>query len=190
MRHRRRVKRIGRTESHKKAMLENLVGSLFKHERVRTTLLKAKEAQRLAEHLITLGKRGDLSSRRAAIASLQDRDLTAKLFSDIAPRFSNRNGGYTRVVHAIQRPGDGARMAVFELTELRITRKVARERGKEKEERVSRRSQEPKDIELVREEPSSVKEKPAEAPPKEEKPKPGFLGGLRKLFGRGKPDKE
>lgn len=106
-------------------MLENLVSSLLSHQEIKTTLMKAKAAQRLADRVITLSKDDTLASRRRAFSYLQDHQLTSKLFKEVGPRFKNRNGGYTRILHLERRKGDGAEMALLELTEKEIRVKEA-----------------------------------------------------------------
>lgn len=94
--------------------MKNLAGSLIRHEAIETTLAKAKELRRVAEKLITIGKKASIPARRQAFDLLRDRDLVKKLFDDLAPRFQERNGGYTRIVRTRNRPGDGAVMAMIE----------------------------------------------------------------------------
>ncbi len=115
MRHRKVGRKLGRTAAHRKAMLRNMVTSLFEHERIVTTVPKAKEAGRMAEKMITLGKRGDLHARRQALSYIRSKRVVAKLFDDIAEQFSSRNGGYTRVIRTGNRHGDAAPMAILEL---------------------------------------------------------------------------
>jgi len=115
MRHRKFTFKIGRTASHRRAMLANAVCSLLWEERIRTTVAKAKQIRRIAEKMITLGKRGTLHARRRAIAFLQDREVVAHLFSEIAPRYEERAGGYTRIMRLGPRLGDAAEMCVLEL---------------------------------------------------------------------------
>lgn len=115
MRHRKDGNRLGRTSAHRKAMLENLVTSLFEHERVRTTDAKAKEARRLAERLITRAREGSLASRRVVLRSVRNRAVVRKLFDEIAPRYEGRDGGYTRIVKLGQRRGDAASLSILEL---------------------------------------------------------------------------
>jgi large subunit ribosomal protein L17 len=98
-------------------MLGNMVCSLIEHGRIRTTVSKAKEARPLAEKMITLGKRGDIAARRQAVARLRSKDTVHALFADVAPRFSERPGGYTRIIRIGQRPGDAAEMAYLELVD-------------------------------------------------------------------------
>jgi large subunit ribosomal protein L17 len=117
MRHRKYTFKIGRTSAHRKAMLANAVCSLFKAGRITTTVPKAKEIRRLAEKMITLGKKGSLHARRIAIARLQQTDTVGMLFSDIAPRYHDRQGGYTRIMRLGQRAGDAAETCILELVE-------------------------------------------------------------------------
>lgn len=115
MRHRRTGRQLGRTRSHREALLRNLATSLFRHERIETTTAKAKELRPFAERLVTLAKRGDLHARRMAGRKIQDQAVLAKLFEEIGPRFAERTGGYTRVLKTGPRSGDGAEMALIEL---------------------------------------------------------------------------
>ena len=115
MRHRKSGKRLGRTGSHKKAMLRNMVTSVFEHERIVTTTPKAKEARKVVDKMITLAKRGDLHAKRQAMSFIQSRDVVAKLFDEISGQFADRNGGYTRIIQTGQRRGDAAPMAILEL---------------------------------------------------------------------------
>ncbi len=117
MRHRYRHGKLGRTSAHRKAMLRNLVTSLLDHEAVETTDAKAKELRRIADRMITLGKRGDLHARRQALSVIRDRKVTAKLFDQLADRYKERPGGYTRVLKVRQRVGDAAPMSLVELVD-------------------------------------------------------------------------
>ncbi len=117
MRHLKAYRKLNRTSSHRSLMLRNLVTSLFEHERVETTLMKAKEARRIAEKMITLGKRGTLHARRQAASVLMSKAVVKKLFEEIAPKYANRNGGYTRILRVGYRKGDGAPLAFLELVE-------------------------------------------------------------------------
>lgn len=115
MRHRVKGRQLSRTASHKRAMLNNMATSLFKHERVETTEAKAKELRPFVERLITFARRGDLHARRQVERRIKDRDATGRLFQEIGPRFAGRPGGYTRIVKLGHRPGDGAETARIEL---------------------------------------------------------------------------
>ena len=115
MRHRKAGKRLGRTSSHRIAMFRNMVTSLFEHERIVTTTEKAKEVRPIAEKLITLAKKGDLHARRQALSFIRSKAIVEKLFTDIKEKFSERNGGYTRILQTGVRKGDAASMAIIEL---------------------------------------------------------------------------
>ncbi len=117
MRHRKKGRKLSRTASHRRAMLRNMATSLFRHERVTTTTAKAKELRPYAERLITLARRGDLHARRLAARKIADKEVLAKLFEDIGPRFAERPGGYTRILKLGHRRGDAAEMALIELVE-------------------------------------------------------------------------
>ena len=115
MRHRNAVKKLGRTPSHRKAMLRNLVTSLLKYEKIITTDAKAKELKSIAEKMITLGKRGNLHARRQALSFIRDDEVTRKVFDELSPRYSERAGGYTRVIKLGHRVGDNAPLSQVEL---------------------------------------------------------------------------
>jgi len=117
MRHGFQGRRFNRTASHRKAMFANMAASLIKHEQIKTTLPKAKDLRRVIDRLVTLGKRGDLHARRQALSVLRDTQITAKLFDELAERYKERNGGYSRVLKAGFRYGDMAPMAVIELVD-------------------------------------------------------------------------
>ncbi|MBQ4106726.1 MAG: 50S ribosomal protein L17 [Lentisphaeria bacterium] len=117
MRHRVDTFKIGRSSAHRRSMLANMVSSLFLHGEIRTTLVKAKQARRFAERMITLGKKGDLHRRRLAVARLRDKDAVKLLFDEIAPSYAGRNGGYTRIYKLGTRIGDGAEMCILQLVE-------------------------------------------------------------------------
>ncbi len=117
MRHRKAGKRLGRTTSHKRAMLRNMVTSLFDHERIVTTVAKAKEVRRVADKMMTLAKRGNLHARRQALSYMQDKTIVAKLFDELKNDYMDRNGGYTRIIRTGYRTGDAASMAIIELVE-------------------------------------------------------------------------
>ena len=115
MRHRKSGLKLNRTASHRKAMFRNMVTSLFKHDRIRTTDTKAKELRRWADHIITLAKRGDLHARRQALAIVTEKDVVHKLFETAVERFGSINGGYTRIVKLGRRAGDAAPLSMIEL---------------------------------------------------------------------------
>jgi large subunit ribosomal protein L17 len=115
MRHRNGLRKLNRTSAHRQAMFRNMANSLLRHEVIKTTLPKAKELRRVVEPLITLGKKPSLSNRRLAFNRLRDRDMVVKLFDELGPRFSARNGGYLRILKFGFRDGDNAPMALVEL---------------------------------------------------------------------------
>lgn len=124
MRHNKSGRRLGRNSSHRLAMLRNMVTSLIEHEKITTTDIRAKELRKLADRMITLGKRGDLHARRQALQVIQDRKVVAKLFDMIGPRFKDRPGGYTRIVKLGIRLGDKAPLSQIELVEEAFTAKA------------------------------------------------------------------
>lgn len=117
MRHRVSGRKLGRPTAHRQALISNLLVSLFRHERIETTLAKAKELRPEADRMITLGKRGDLHARRQALAMIKDKTVVGKLFEDVAKRYTERQGGYTRVLQTGFRYGDCAPMSIIELVE-------------------------------------------------------------------------
>ncbi len=117
MRHQRSGKKLGRDSAHRKALYSNLAGALIEHGRIETTEAKAKAVKPFAEKMITLGKRGDLHARRQALAALRSNHIVHQLFADVAPRFAERPGGYTRIVRIGPRQGDAAEMVYLELVD-------------------------------------------------------------------------
>jgi large subunit ribosomal protein L17 len=117
MRHRVSNRKLNRTSSHRKAMLRNMANSLLRHEIIKTTLPKAKELRKVAEPLITLGKKASVANRRLAFDRLRDRDIVVKLFDELGPRYQTRNGGYLRILKCGFRNGDNAPMALVELVD-------------------------------------------------------------------------
>ncbi len=109
-------RRLSRNISHRKALLSNLACSLFKHERIQTTQAKAKEIIKVADKLITLSKAGDLASRRQVLKVIKDKEVVKKMFSELASRFNEVHGGYTRIIKCGPRQGDAAQMAIVKLT--------------------------------------------------------------------------
>jgi len=114
MRHQKKTVKLGRTAEHRKSLLANQVCSLIEHQRIKTTLAKAKAVRPLAEKMVTLGKKGSLHARRTALSVLRQKDAVKKLFDDIAPRSASRNGGYTRIIKLGLRKSDAARVAFLE----------------------------------------------------------------------------
>ncbi len=129
MRHRKASLKLNRTTSHRKAMFRNMVTSLFKHERIRTTGAKAKELRRWADHIITLAKRGDLHARRQALSIIREKGVVHKLFEEAQERFGNSAGGYTRIVKLGRRAGDAAPLSLIELV---VPEAAGKKKGKTK----------------------------------------------------------
>ena len=117
MKHHRSGKKLGRDSAHRKALYANLAGALIEHGRIRTTVTKAKAVRPIAEQMITLGRRGDLHARRQAMAFLRSQEIVHKLFAEVAPRFKERPGGYSRIIKIGPRLGDSAEMAYLELVD-------------------------------------------------------------------------
>lgn len=133
MRHLKSGSKLGRNPAHRRATLRNLVTNIIERERVSTTLTRAKAARPLVERMITLGKRDSLHARRQVASYLMTPAATQKLFNDIAPRFADRPGGYTRIIHAGWRIGDGARVAILELLGSELKKKEKKEKGRKKQ---------------------------------------------------------
>lgn len=123
MRHRVHGRKLGRTSAHRKAMFRNQLSSLFVHERIVTTIQKAKELRPLAERMVTLARNNSLPARRQALAVVPDKDVVRRLFDDIAPRFVDRPGGYTRILRLGRRHGDGAQLAILEFVDFQLKSK-------------------------------------------------------------------
>jgi len=137
MRHASGYRKLNRTHEHRKAMFANMAGSLIEHEQIKTTLPKAKELKRIADKLVTLGKRGDLHARRQAASRLKQDAHVAKLFDVLGPRYKDRNGGYVRVLKAGFRYGDMAPMAIVELVDRDPDAKGAGDRARLEAEETS-----------------------------------------------------
>lgn len=136
MRHNSDGRKLNRTASHRKAMLRNMVTSLFANERINTTTPKAKEARRLAERMITFARRGDLAARRQVAKTVQDPQVLKKLFDEIGPRFADRPGGYTRVLKTGIRKGDAASTAILELLGSEEEGRKKKKKGRKKYHKV------------------------------------------------------
>jgi len=187
MRHRKKTIKLGRTAEHRRALLANQVCALIQHQRIKTTLAKAKAVRPLAERMVTLGKNGSIHARRTALAVLRQKSAVKKLFDDISQRSAERNGGYTRIVKLGARKSDSARMAFIEWVdaEQAIEEKPAKEKKAKRKEpeakpqqkrpeaKQSERGEEPK-----AEAPAPKQEQPAAPPAEEPKPK------KRRWFGR------
>ena len=124
MRHNKSGRRLGRKPDHRQHMMRNMVTSFFEHEKITTTDTRAKELRKVVDKMITLGKRGDLHARRQALQVIRDRQVVGKLFEMIAPRYTERPGGYTRIIKLANRLGDNAPMAIIELVEEEFTPKT------------------------------------------------------------------
>src|SRR6266542_3576660 len=189
MRHQKKTIKLGRTAEHRKALLANQVCSLIEHQRIQTTLAKAKAVRPLAEKMVTLGKKGSIHARRTALATLRQKNAVKKLFDDIAPRSTERNGGYTRIVKLGQRKSDSAPMAFIEWVDMAevVEEKPAEEKkAKHKEAEPKPKKTEPEAAAPKEEEPVVKEEKPAEAPAPAEEPKPK----KRRWFGRKSSEQE
>jgi large subunit ribosomal protein L17 len=125
MRHNKSGKRLGRNTPHRTAMLRNMVTSLFEHEKLTTTDARAKELRKVADRMITLGKRGDLHARRQVLNIIRDQKVVAKLFDQIGPRYKDRPGGYTRIIKVGSRLGDNAPQSIIALVEEEMTSQVS-----------------------------------------------------------------
>jgi large subunit ribosomal protein L17 len=189
MRHQKKTIKLGRTAEHRKALLANQVCSLIEHQRIKTTLAKAKAVRPLAERMVTLGKKGSIHARRTALATLRQKSAVKKLFDDVAPRSAERNGGYTRIVKLGQRKSDSAPMAFIEWVDMAevVEEKPAEDKkAKHKEAEPKPKKTEPEAAASKEEEPVVEEEKPAEAPAPAEEPKPK----KRRWFGRKSSEQE
>jgi large subunit ribosomal protein L17 len=182
MRHQKKTIKLGRTAEHRKALLANQVCSLIEHQRIKTTLAKARAVRPLAERMVTLGKNGSIHARRTALATLRQKNAVKKLFDDIAPRSAERNGGYTRIVKLGYRKSDSAPMAFIEWVDIAevVEEKATEEKKRKKKPAEPKAEQiEPERVEPEEEEPAEKEEPAGEpAPPEEAKPK------RRRWFGR------
>ena len=146
MRHQKKTVKLGRTAEHRKALLANQVCSLIEHQRIKTTLAKAKAVRPLAEKMVTLGKQGSVHARRTAFAVLRQKNAVKKLFDDIAPRSAERNGGYTRIIRLGVRKSDAAKVAFLEWVDAPrvIEEPVAEEKSKKRKGAKTEAAEEPK----------------------------------------------
>jgi large subunit ribosomal protein L17 len=189
MRHQKKTIKLGRTAEHRKALLANQVCSLIEHQRIKTTLAKAKAVRPLAERMVTLGKNGSIHARRTALATLRQKRAVKKLFDDIAPRSAERHGGYTRIVKLGQRKSDSAPMAFIEWVDMAevVEEKPAEEKkAKRKEAEAKPTKAESETVTPKEEEPAAKEEKPAEAPASGEAPQ----SKKRRWFGRKSSEQE
>jgi large subunit ribosomal protein L17 len=177
LRHQKKTVKLGRTAEHRKALLANQVCSLIEHERIKTTLAKAKAVRPLAEKMVTLGKNGSLHARRTALAALRQKNAVKKLFDNIAPRSTNRNGGYTRIIRLGQRKSDSASIAFIEWVDAAqaVEEKEPKEKTAKGKKETAPSAKEP--APAPKETPPGANE-PVPAPAEEPKPK------KRKWFGK------
>jgi large subunit ribosomal protein L17 len=186
MRHQKKTIKLGRTADHRRALLANQVCALIQHQRITTTLAKAKAVRPLAERMVTLGKNGSIHARRRALAVLRQKDVVKKLFDDIAQRSAERNGGYTRIVKLGARKSDSARMAFIEwvdaehVAEEKPTKekKAKRKEPEAKPQQVTPEAEQPTREEPKAEAPAPIQEKSTAPPSEESKAK------KRRWFGR------
>lgn len=136
MRHNKTGRRLGRKPDHRQHMMRNMVTSFFENEKITTTVTRAKELRKLVDKMITLGKRGDLHARRQALQVIADHNVVAKLFEMIAPRYTERPGGYTRIIRLENRQGDNAPMAIIELVEEGFVAKESTAQGSEDDKKI------------------------------------------------------
>jgi large subunit ribosomal protein L17 len=180
MRHQKKTVRLGRKAEHRKALLANQVCSLIEHRRIKTTLAKAKAVRPIAEKMVTLGKNGSLHARRTAFATLRHKDAVKKLFDEIAPASTERNGGYTRIIRLGQRKSDSALMAFIEWVDATVV--VEEKPAEETKAKKKEPKPEPKQKETKAEE-SKPKAEEKETTPAAEEPKK-----KRRWFGRKKEE--
>ena len=182
MRHQKNTIKLGRTAEHRKALLVNQVCSLIEHQRIKTTLAKAKAVRPLAEKMVTLGKKGSIHARRTALGALRQKSAVKKLFDEIASRSTNRNGGYTRIVKLGQRKSDSASMAFIEWVDALVVEEKPAEEKKTKAKKEA--APKPAPATVPKEEPkTSAAVEEAQPAPEEPKPK------KRKWFGKKSSEK-
>lgn len=190
MRHQKKTVKLGRTADHRRALLANQVCALIEHQRIKTTLAKAKAVRPLAERMVTLGKNGSIHARRRALAVLRQKSIVKKLFDDIAQRSAERNGGYTRIVKLGARKSDSARMAFIEWVDAEYIveekpkkEKKAKRKDEEAEtQQITPEAEQPTQEEPAAETPTPGQEEPTAPPAEEPKPK------KRRWFGRKSDD--
>ncbi len=190
MRHRVGGRKLGRTTSHKDAMLRNMVTSFLKFETIETTDAKAKELRRVAEKMITLAKRGGLHARRQAAAVIREKDVVKKLFDEIGARFADRQGGYTRIVKTGFRAGDSAPLAVIELLAKPAAEKKEKKGAKAKKEPKAKKEAKPKAKKEAKPKAEKAKTAKAEKAPKTEKEAKPKKTATKKSAPKKEADKE
>ena len=194
MRHRKANKKLSRKTAPRKVLFKDLAAGMLRHQRITTTFAKAKEMRKVMDKLITLGKKGGVNNRRKAYELLNDRDLIFTLFNEVAPRFKDRVGGYTRVIPANERRGDGVQMAILELTEMKIVEPAPVKKKKKVKDAAPGKAETkgkapkktPDEAKKEEKEPEKFlkKEKPAHTLVKDKSKKKGFFKDLRKYFRR------
>ena len=190
MRHQKKTIKLGRTADHRRALLANQVCALIQHQRIKTTLAKAKAVRPLAERMVTLGKNGSIHARRRALAVLRQKNIVKKLFDDIAQRSAERNGGYTRIVKLGARKSDSARMAFIEWVDVehiaeenpKKEKKAKRKEPEAEPQQTTPEAEQPAREEPKAEAPAPKQEEPTAPPAEEPKPK------KRRWFGRKSDD--
>ena len=185
MRHAKRHSKLSMMTARRNATIKNMVKSLLKYQRIETMLVRAKEARRLAEHLITISKSDTVFARRRAYDVLQDRDLVAKLFKEITPLFKDRTSGFTRIIPMGFRRGDGATLAILELTEKKIVEKLPKKKKEKAEAPKEDKKEEPKAKTIQKAKPTLAEEKRHEKARSEDKKaseQRGFMKNLSGLF--------
>jgi large subunit ribosomal protein L17 len=183
MKHRMHTRHLGRSSAHRKALMRNMVTSLLEHERIETTDAKAKELRRVADRMITLGKRGTLHARRRALRTIRSRVVTAKVFDSLAARYRDRAGGYTRVLKLGPRPGDAAPISIIELVD-RETGAAAPRRGAAPGKAAAARKAAPAAKAAAAPKPKPAKAKPAAAKKRPAKPAADTKAKTRKASPR------
>jgi len=179
MRHQKKTVRLGRKADHRKALLANQVCSLIEHRRIKTTLAKAKAVRPLAEKMVTLGKKGSIHARRTAFATLRHKDAVKKLFDEIAPASTERNGGYTRIIRLGQRHSDSASMALIEWVDVAAVvqeKPVEEKTAAKKEPKAESKQTGPK----AEESKPKVEQKETQPAAEESKKKRGWFGRKKK----------
>jgi large subunit ribosomal protein L17 len=190
MRHQKKTIKLGRTADHRRALLANQVCALIEHQRIKTTLAKAKAVRPLAERMVTLGKNGSIHARRRALAVLRQKSIVKKLFDDIAQRSAERNGGYTRIVKLGPRKSDSARMAFIEWVDAEYIaeekpkkeKKAKRKESEAEPQQITPEAEQPAQEEPKAEASTPTQEEPTAPTPEESKPK------KRRWFGRKSDD--
>jgi large subunit ribosomal protein L17 len=185
MRHAKHAYSLNKSFSLRKALIKSMVSNLLKYQRITTTQNRAKATRVVVEKLITMGKEGSLAKKRMAYDILGDHKLVSMLFSDIAPRFKDRSGGYTRILKLNTRRGDDAKMVIFELTEIKEDKKKAKAEKEQKKQAQVSKEESGKTSGEVEEKPkteTAVTDKVTEKHPVQKRPAKKFLGGIRNIF--------